>query len=68
MASDIESLMRRAGAPHAKPGLNRVQLLIRHAAALPRVKAVLVGTSNPAHLAEAVAALATPAGQEDLLI
>lgn len=67
-ASDIESLLPRAGALHDKPGLNRVQLLIRHAAALPRVKVVLIGTSNAAHLAEAVAALATPAGQEDLLV
>jgi pyridoxine 4-dehydrogenase len=66
-ASDIEFLLPRAGVRHAKFELNRAQLLIRHDAALPRVKAVLVGTSNPVHLAEAVAALATPVGQEDLL-
>ena len=67
-ARDIASPASRPGTPSAKPGLNRVQLLIRHAAALPRVKVVLIGTSNVAHLAEAVAALATPARQEDLLI
>ena len=41
--------------------LTRAQLLIRHAAALNQVRVVLVGTSDPAHLAEDVAALATPA-------
>lgn len=67
-AGDSAARPPRAGAPPARSGLNRVQLLIRHAAALPQVKVVLVGTSNAAHLSEAVAALATPAGQEDLLV
>jgi pyridoxine 4-dehydrogenase len=57
----------RSSLPAGRSGLNRVQRLIRNAAALPHVKVVLIGTSNVAHLAEAVAALATPARQEDLL-
>jgi aryl-alcohol dehydrogenase-like predicted oxidoreductase len=56
---------------HRTKGANqkftKAQLLIRHAAALNQVKVVLVGTSDPAHLAEDVAALATPARYEDLL-
>jgi aryl-alcohol dehydrogenase-like predicted oxidoreductase len=52
---------------NAEHGFTRAQLLIRHAAALDQVKVVLVGTSDPAHLAEDVAALATPATSEDLL-
>jgi pyridoxine 4-dehydrogenase len=67
-AGHIERPGSRPGTSTSKSGLNRVQLLIRHAAALPRVKVVLIGTSNAAHLAEAAAALATPARQEDLLI
>lgn len=47
--------------------LTKAQLLIRHAAALNQVKVVLIGTSDPAHLAEDVASLATPARYEDLL-
>jgi aryl-alcohol dehydrogenase-like predicted oxidoreductase len=51
----------------AERGLSRVQLLIRHAAAVPGVRVVLTGTSDPAHLAQNVAALELPVTAEDLL-
>jgi aryl-alcohol dehydrogenase-like predicted oxidoreductase len=47
--------------------LSKAHLLIRHAAALPQVRVVLTGTTNAAHLAENVAALALPLTPEDLL-
>jgi aryl-alcohol dehydrogenase-like predicted oxidoreductase len=63
---NANSLPQR-GSQSAKLRFTKSQLLIRHAAALNQVKVVLVGTSDPAHLAEDVAALATPARHEDLL-
>jgi aryl-alcohol dehydrogenase-like predicted oxidoreductase len=65
-ALNSDSLPRRSSR-NADLGFTKAQLLIRHAAALGPVKVVLVGTSNPAHLAEDVTALATPATYEDLL-
>jgi aryl-alcohol dehydrogenase-like predicted oxidoreductase len=47
--------------------LSKAHLLIRHASALPQVRVVLTGTTNAAHLAENVAALALPLTPEDLL-
>jgi aryl-alcohol dehydrogenase-like predicted oxidoreductase len=66
-ALDTELPIPRNGERGASLGLNGAQLLIRHAAALRQVRVVLIGTSNAAHLAEAVSALATPARYEDLL-
>ena len=51
----------------AERGVPRANLLIRHAAALHNVRVVLTGTSNPAHLAQNVAALELPVTSEDLL-
>jgi aryl-alcohol dehydrogenase-like predicted oxidoreductase len=51
----------------AEHGVPRANLLIRHAAALHNVRVVLTGTSNPAHLAQNVAALELPVTSEDLL-
>ena len=48
-------------------GFNKAQRLVRHAAAVKQVRAVLIGTANPAHLAESVAALATPTTYRDIL-
>ena len=59
--------LAQPGPPSEKPRFTKAQLLIRHAAALNRVRVVLVGTSDPAHLAENVAALVTPATYEDVL-
>lgn len=50
------------------PGFNKAQRLVRHAAAVKQVRAVLIGTANPLHLAESVAALATPTTYKDLLV
>jgi aryl-alcohol dehydrogenase-like predicted oxidoreductase len=47
--------------------LTNAQLLVRHAAAVEQVRVVLIGTSKPIHLAEGVAALATPTTCKDLL-
>ena len=58
---------RRLDALSAERGVSRAHLLIRHAAALNKVRVVLTGTSNPAHLADNAAALALPVMQEDLL-
>jgi pyridoxine 4-dehydrogenase len=66
-ALNTDSLPSQHGSRGANLKLTEAQLLIRHAAALNQVKVVLVGTSDPAHLAEDVAALATPARYEDLL-
>ena len=66
-APAVASLARRLDAISAEQGLSRPHLLLRHAAAMPGVKAVLTGTSNPVHLSENVAALAAPPGPEDLL-
>jgi len=51
----------------AERGVSRAHLLIRNAAALHNVRVVLTGTSNPAHLAQNVAALEQPVTSEDLL-
>lgn len=51
----------------AERGVSRAQLLIRHAAAVPGVRVVLTGTSDPGHLAQNVAALELPVTAEDLL-
>jgi aryl-alcohol dehydrogenase-like predicted oxidoreductase len=51
----------------SSPSFSKVQRLVRHAAAVEQVRAVLIGTANPLHLAEAVAALATPTTNKDLL-
>jgi aryl-alcohol dehydrogenase-like predicted oxidoreductase len=51
----------------AERGVSRAHLLIRHAAAVHNVRVVLTGTSNPAHLAQNVAALELRVTSEDLL-
>lgn len=49
-------------------GLTNAQRLVRHAAAVKQVRAVLIGTANSLHLAESVAALAIPATYKDLVV
>lgn len=61
---DLEASGQEGG---AGPGFKKAQLLVRHAAAVKQVRAVLIGTTNPLHLAESVTALATPITHRDLL-
>jgi aryl-alcohol dehydrogenase-like predicted oxidoreductase len=63
----VVDLARKLEALSADRGVSKPALLLRHAAAVPHVQVVLTGTSDPAHLSENVAALAAPAGPEDLL-
>ena len=48
-------------------GLERHAVLIRHAASLPKVRVVLVGTGNARHLEQAARALSTPISISDRL-
>ncbi len=66
-AVNTDSLSPQPDSRSADTGLTKAQLLIRHAAALNQVRVILIGTSNPVHLAEDVAALANPARYEDLI-
>lgn len=60
-------LERKLSVLTAERGVSRSHLLLRHAAAVPHVRVVLTGTSDPAHLAQNVAALEQPVTTEDLL-
>jgi aryl-alcohol dehydrogenase-like predicted oxidoreductase len=66
-AGSAALLDKRLDTLSAERGVSRARLLIRHAAATRDVRVVLTGTSDPAHLAENVSALADPAAPEDLL-
>ena len=63
----IVELARKVDAIRAERGVSRSSLLLRHAAAVAGVRVVLVGTSDPAHLAENAAALEQPPHTADLL-
>lgn len=63
----VADLRRKLELVSAERGVSKAQLLLRHAAAVPQVRVVLSGTSNPAHLIENAAALEAPPVPEDLL-
>ncbi len=66
-SQSLADLLRKIDSLSKERGLSKAHLLLRHAAAVPRVRVVLSGTSNPSHLTQNVVALAAPATPEDLL-